>query len=83
MHTEALRLLIGMSGRVRENGLFLATADSHRSTLPREEHIALDLLIARKIRERREARKALRSELRSLRKNRFKGRLSRFVADSL
>jgi|ERR1041384_1086926 CHAD domain-containing protein len=80
---KELRSLIRKSGRVREIDLFVATADSYRSTVAPRERIALDLLIARRIRERRVARDALRDRLRELRKKRFKGNLSRFVTDSL
>jgi len=83
VHAKEMRILIRMSGRVRENDLFLEMADSYRSTIPSSERFSLDLLLARKFRERREAREALRAELKELRKNRFKGNLTQFILDSL
>ena len=78
-YTRALRKLLRASGRVREYDLLIWMLDQYKASCPISERLIFELLIARKSRERREARKELEHILATLNRKKFGLDLLEFV----
>ena len=80
VYVRALRRLLRASGRVREYDILISMLEQYRESRPISERLIFELLIARKSRERREARKELEHTLATINQKKFGSNFLEFVS---
>ena len=80
VYSRALRKLLKTSGRVREYDILISMLEQYRESRPIPKRLIFELLIARKSRERREARQALEHTLATINRKKFRSNFLEFVS---
>src|SRR5437879_47655 len=80
VYTRALRRLLRTAGCVREYDILISMLEQYRDSRPISERLIFELLISRKSRERREARKELGHILRTVNRKKFGPDFLQFVS---